>query len=205
MTKFKHMDMPFAETLETKQSAIEVLDSDNEDHPPQETTPEKPLEQKAFKPATVTPPKIAPSQSKRRMSFPKISVKKIRLLAMLAMNCPIGVQFGGRFYSQAKRVDEIEEDLSKLCSEEEAEESDTGSWSGPPVPAAASLDDTNKFEIVPYQEEKLPAPVLPQEGEVGQGGPLTGEAWGFVWQKYSVLFNACIVAFYLIEKLKRSS
>ena len=106
MTKFKHVDMPFAETLETKQSAIEVLDSDNEDHPPQETTPEKPLEQKAFKPVTV--------QSKRRMSFPKISVKKIRLLAM---NCPIGVQFGGRFYSQAKRVDEIEEDLSKLCSE----------------------------------------------------------------------------------------
>lgn len=193
MTKFKHMDMPSAASLETQKSPIEVLDSDNEDHPPQETTPEKLLEEKASKPETLTPPKVASSQSTRRMSFPKISIKKLRVMSMKS---PVGVQFGGRFYSTAKRM-EIEEDLSKLGSEEESEESDSGSWSGPPVPAAASLDATDKFAMVPHQDIELPAPVLPQEGEVGQGGSLTTKAWGFVWQKCNVLLETCILAFYI--------
>lgn len=168
MKKFQGME------LEAKESAIEILDSDHEDPPLQETTPQKPGVEKGAKPLTVTPPKVASLQSKRRLSFPKLNIKKLRLMV-----CPEGLQIGGRFFSRAKRV-EIEEDLHEtpqLRLEQESEESD-GSWDGPPLPGLPPLDATGQFALVPYQEEKLPAPVLPQDGEAGKSGASEREAWG---------------------------
>lgn len=73
----------------------------------------------------MTPEKVTPPPKSRRMSFPKLNVKKLRaMFAPPAPRCPY--QIGGRYISFAKRADEP--------YSESSEEEDDGSWGGPPVP-----------------------------------------------------------------------
>ncbi len=101
-------------------------------------------------PSQMTPEKMTPPK-RRRMPFPKLNVKKLRL-----MFAPAGLQIKGRFFSKAKWMGW--DDLPPQVPES-SEEEDDGSWAGPPVPA-----EDSEHEALPEALPHVGAEVAAQVG-----------------------------------------